>query len=273
MRRYGPLVVVLYDINLTFDASEHFSKHVSIHINEQTEHEQNDADHWLSPSSSYASVLHSQMHRLVESWVDAGVNMVCAQKVIHPFLAQLCAARNIIVVERLSIRHVQAVHQIAGGSILSGIDPSLVQSSVLGRLSRLAERMIGRRRFVCMYPLDNDASSEGVCTLVLHAPSLAQQVELHSVTERIFKQLAWMVRGSGSGTGTGTGSDSLFVCAGAGATELALAEHIRRRVSERRRERQAKQSTLHLQIRTQLDTKADAITRMATKKSNSSQQQ
>ena len=232
LKRYVRLPVILYNINLTFDSTEHFSKEVHI---QQIEATATNPSLQLSltsstfpssiPSSSFQSALYSRMSSLVSHWSSIGAKLVACQKVIHPYIKELCLARGILPLERLSIRHMEAMREVSQGKVLSGIDTELVRKDVLGAIGVLEERMIGRRKYLFVSPSASSSSSSPpsppICTLLLHSLHSSQLACLTRMTQRILKHLTFLLRAP-------------MVCAGGGATEMAMAEEIRRKVDQRR---------------------------------------
>jgi hypothetical protein len=219
LHTYVNLRVVMYDINLTFAATEHFSHDIAV---QQVDDGDVDAE---GSASRYDVGVFDLMRALCAKWRSLGVTLVACQKVIHPFLKQLCLEQGVLPLERLSVRHMEAVKQAAGGELLSAIDVEQVRLERLGSIASLEERIIGRRRYLFLTPTaaaQGGRSAAGVTTLLLAASTVAQQTELAALLQRVFKILTHLLR-------------SPAVCAGAGCTEMQLAAHIRRKVAEQRR--------------------------------------
>jgi len=247
LHAYGPLRVILYDINLTFAESEHFSADVGIGIRSSGADDTTDRAATAPARDDYQQHVYGLMRSLCLRWQSVGVTLLACQKVIHPYLQQLCLERGILPLERLSIRHMEAVRQAAGGQVLSAIDEQQVQPQRVGALARLEEKIINRRRFVFLTPAAAAATTPGkpsssappmipaagVTTFLLAASSAAQQSELSALLPRIFRILTHLLR-------------TPLVCAGAGATEMQLAAHIRRMVDEQRRAAQCASPTIEI---------------------------
>jgi hypothetical protein len=219
LHTYVNLRVVMYDINLTFAATEHFSHDIAV---QQVDDGDVDVE---GGSSRYDAGVFDLMRALCAKWRALGVTLVACQKVIHPFLKQLCLEQDMLPLERLSVRHMEAVKQAAGGELLSAIDVEQVRPERLGSIARLEERIIGRRRYLFLTPAAAPQAGRpaaGVTTLLLAASTVAQQTELAALLQRVFKILTHLLR-------------TPAVCAGAGCTEMQLAAHIRRNVAEQRR--------------------------------------
>ena len=254
LRRYVGLRVVLYNINLTFAETEHLSPEIGL------THVDDGSGGGGDRGGSYQTQLRLQMRRLVQQWHDHGVTMLACQKVVHPHLKSLCISRGILPLERLSALHFRAVHLAAGGGVLSGVEPGLVNMEVLGRLGALEERVVGRR--VCLFlspsttpatatdPAAPAAAAGGIATIMLSAPTLAQQAELAQLLPRVLKILTGMLRAPA-------------VCAGAGATELALAVEIRRRVAERHRAQEEARARVRRDIGEKVRIKAELTSQIA----------
>lgn len=230
LRKYVNLRVALYNINLTFAESEHIDEQLRIaHVGGKTK----DEDQIDEPS--YQAAVYGLMRSLVDRWMACGVSLVAAQKVLHPYLKQLLLERSIVPLERLSIRHIDAVRQASGATILSGIETTLVQPGVLGSLASIEEKVFGRRRYLVLTPAaaaPGSPSAAGVSTFLLSAPTLLQQTELVALVSRIFKLLTNVLRVPA-------------VCAGAGATEMQMAQEIRRRLRDRQ-DREAREHAAQL---------------------------
>ena len=243
LRKYVHLRVIIYNINLTFAESEHMDADLTLNHNiaedDNDDADDNEAvDQPKGKGKSYQQSLYGLMRGLVDRWSSLGVTLVCAQKVMHPYLKQCCLERGMLPLERLSIRHVHAVHQVAGGEVLSGIGEQLVRPQAVGTLAALEEKVIARRRYLFLTPEPPNATTStsaaaaataaaGVSTFLLSCPTLAQQGELSALLTRIFKILTNLLRVP-------------VVCAGAGATELQLAAEIRRNVEWMRQQKRSK---------------------------------
>jgi McKusick-Kaufman syndrome protein len=90
------------------------------------------------------SVLTSMME-MVDDLIDCGVKLIACQKVIHPTLQRYITRKNLYVIERLSIRHIEAVQKLTGATLLSSFQGNIKDES-LGLLASMKLLTIHKKR-------------------------------------------------------------------------------------------------------------------------------
>lgn len=142
-RSLSKVRTVLYNVNLDLSANEQYSENMHVKIAAVASSPLPDsARDWTTTEASK-----TLMHQLADTWTKLGVGLVASQKRIHPYLLHLLITRGIVPLQRLSIRHIQAVHAAIGGKLLGSVRvEALKQEGVLGTLERMDERILSGKR-------------------------------------------------------------------------------------------------------------------------------
>jgi chaperonin GroEL (HSP60 family) len=194
-------------VNLDFSASEQFSEHVPVAVVARA----GEDEEWATSEQSQRA-----MEELCDEWVRLGVGLVASQKRIHPFLKHRLLAMGVVPLERLSIRHIQALHSVIGGKLLGTLKLEAMRvPGARGHLQGMRERVLGGRRYL---QLDCDASgSRKKSTLLAWAVDKQAADELEAQLEGVLLLLKHALKDGA-------------VVPGGGCFEALLAAHLRARV-------------------------------------------
>jgi chaperonin GroEL (HSP60 family) len=197
----------LYNVNLDFSASEQFSEHVPVAVVARA----GEDEEWATSEQSQRA-----MEELCDEWARLGVGLVASQKRIHPFLKHRLLAMGVVPLERLSIRHIQALHSVIGGKLLGTLKLEAMHvPGARGHLQGMRERVLGGRRYL---QLDCDASgSRKKSTLLAWAVDKQAADELEAQLEDVLLLLKHAIKDGA-------------VVPGGGCFEALLAAHLRARV-------------------------------------------
>ena len=201
-RVLGKVKTVLYNVNLDLAPTEQYAENVVVTAVASSE----DPEEWAR-----VKVSERAMTDLCDEWVRLGVGMVASQKRIHPFLKHLLLSRGLVPFERLSIRHIQALHAAIGGQLLGTISlEALKAPTALGCLQGLRTRVVGKKTFV---EIKCDAP---IATLVAWSVDQQASAELQAQLEGLLKLLKHTLTHHG-------------VLPGGGCFEALLAQHLHTR--------------------------------------------
>ena len=145
--------------------------------------------------------------------IDAGVGLVACQKLVHPWLRDMLHARGIMVLERLSIRHMDAVALVAGGIVLSGMALPHDVRACLGFASRVERVRVGRKQLLS---ITNERRPDAVATVALVCKTVAGAEDLEAAARAALDALRHMLADP-------------HILPGQGAWMAELAAHMRSR--------------------------------------------
>lgn len=152
------------------------------------------------------------LSRMVAALASENVAAVACQKTIHPFVKQELALRGIVPIERVSLRHIDAVASCCGVDPVSVISEGALRSirSHVGKLEGIHLRRLCRKTVVSFEPLA-DAKTQ---TVVLTAPNEIAMGELaHSCRSAVAVLTSAL--------------QSPYVTPGAGFFEMVLSSTVR----------------------------------------------
>jgi hypothetical protein len=161
------------------------------------------------------------------------VGLVASQKVISARLQGLLARASIVPLDRLSLRHVDAVRRVSGARMQSAISAAALDAAALGAVGELGARRVGRHALTLLTaaePADAVARAgwgarvRPVVTIALCGRTQGALDELSAAVATAHNTLALAARDP-------------RVCPGGGATEWLLARRVRREAARWRRER------------------------------------
>mmetsp|Transcript_19947 Transcript_19947/g.32725 ORF Transcript_19947/g.32725 Transcript_19947/m.32725 type:complete len:382 (-) Transcript_19947:116-1261(-) len=118
----------------------------------------------------------ARLLKLAEKFASEGVRIVCSQKLIAPFLKEALMQQGILPLERLSIRHIQAVQLVTGCQVLSDLRIQSVRPAVLGRIGSVQQRVLSARKYIVL--TKSDESSRAISTILLKGPDTVAVEEL-----------------------------------------------------------------------------------------------
>jgi len=152
------------------------------------------------------------LSRLVDSLAGEGVAVAASQKTIHPFVKQELVQRGIVPIERLSLRHVDAVASSCGVRPVSAISEAILPQlgSHVGTLRKMRVIRLKRKKVLELEPTED----RNMQTVVLTAPSELAMEELSVVSRTVFKVLHAAI-------------SSPYVTRGGGCLELILSRLVR----------------------------------------------
>jgi chaperonin GroEL (HSP60 family) len=111
----GGVVVALFDISVQLPKT-------SFTLQANTSLEINEAGAAAATSEwSAREVEEGVLLELADRLVELGVGLVASQKLLHPVLQASLVRRGVMVVERLSIRHIAAVQAVSGARTMSSV--------------------------------------------------------------------------------------------------------------------------------------------------------
>ncbi|KAG8469324.1 hypothetical protein KFE25_007842 [Diacronema lutheri] len=157
------------------------------------------------------------------AWLCARhVGVVASQRVISKRLQAMLLAARIVPLERLSLRHMDAVRRVSGARVLGGISTHALCEDALGAVGELSVRRVGSQSLTLLtrarrVPHDARASvarAAPVVTLVLCGRTAGALEELTAAVSTAQNALAAAARDP-------------RVCPGGGATEWRLARRVR----------------------------------------------
>jgi chaperonin GroEL (HSP60 family) len=205
-RTMGATSTVLYNVNLDFSASEQFSEHVPVAVVARA----GDEGEWAASELSRRA-----MEELCEEWARLGVGLVASQKRIHPYLKHRLLAIGVVPLERLSIRHIQALHSVIGGKLLGTLKLEAMRvPGARGHLEGMRERVLGGRRYL---QLDSIPGGPKKSTLLAWAVDQQAADELEVQLEGVLLLLRHALKDGA-------------VVPGGGCFEALLAAHLRAKV-------------------------------------------
>jgi hypothetical protein len=209
--------VILYNISITADPTELFSSSVYLRTTDSSS-----SSSTTTPSSAptnevwdATSVRYNELTSLVDLWHALGIRVILCQKLIHPVVRHYALSLGILPIERLSIRHINAVHTITGGTVLSSLSHNVATKDVCGKIASIEEKLIGKRKYLQMTPISNKSSGDAISTMVLCGVDEPAIDELH---DTINSTLAVMTQCL----------TQPMMLPGGGCTEAMIAQHIRR---------------------------------------------
>ena len=126
-----------------------------------------------------AQASEAALRRFADGIVAAGVALLLCQKLVAPALLRLLDERNVLVLPRLSLRHIGAAKTLSGAAPLAQLLPPEVGE--LGLLGGVRTLVLGSKEYVHLLPPAAAAApprAEPVCTLVLWAPHVTASEEL-----------------------------------------------------------------------------------------------
>lgn len=150
---------------------------------------------------------------VVNILVAAGVELVLCQRVIHPSLKELLWSRGVATIDRLSSAHLSTVIELSGAVVLD-LDlnaTSTLPPASIGRLANLQTVSVDGKCFVQLARPGGGIAA----TVLLCASTATAAAELRLCAEAATSGLSSLLRHPA-------------VLAGAGATELYLAQSLRR---------------------------------------------
>lgn len=104
-KSYNNCNVILYDVSIT-------SPELNINIEN-------------SNTLSIEEIEEKILNQIGNDLLKSNINILMSQRLIHPYLKSFCYDNNILYIERLSIRHIEIVHKICGGNIISKWDKEI----------------------------------------------------------------------------------------------------------------------------------------------------
>ena len=125
------------------------------------------------------------LRRFADGVVAAGVSLLLCQKLVAPALLRLLDERNVLVLPRLSLRHIGAARMLSGAAPLAQLLPP--KAGELGLLGGVHSLLLGAKEYLHLLPPSVGAAAasapmppraEPVCTLVLWAPHASASEEL-----------------------------------------------------------------------------------------------
>lgn len=137
--------VIVYDINLLFDEQQTISDEIVVQAID-TDDENIETISTTSTTSWYHQTFLQLCETLVTKWKSLQIHIVVCQKLIHPYIKQLCITQDILPLERLSIRHISFFQQISCATVLSGTNLDLIQDSICGYIGQIEERIINKKK-------------------------------------------------------------------------------------------------------------------------------
>ena len=102
-------------------------------------------DAWLNNAKTEVSsksltiedhVLTSMM-TMVDHLIGHGVKLIACQKVIHPTLQRYITRKNLYVIERLSVCHIESVRRLTGATLLSSFQGNITGLGSLAEIKLL----------------------------------------------------------------------------------------------------------------------------------------
>jgi hypothetical protein len=228
-RSWTHVRTILYTVSLTMHEEVQLDRDLAVHW-----------DHGASvPNVDGDVVRRRQLHALVDQWLACAVKVVWCQKVIHPYLKAVLPRVGILAVERLSLRHVAAVHRLCGGQALASTRHDMVHPAILGAVGRVAEWVCADKRYIQVtgwsgvdttkpFPGSVQAIRDGsdfnrplpVSTLLLGVPQQVLVPELEASIQTGLALLAHTVTAAGC-----------RLVAGGGVFESCLAAYLRARAT------------------------------------------
>ena len=153
---------------------------------------------------------------LVKRLAKEKVSIVACQKTIHPFVKQELVHRRIIPIERISLRHIDAVASCCGVQPISSIGEHSLSKlgSHVGKLQRISLVRLERKKLVELEP----TRDRNMQTVVLTAPSEISIEDLATSCRSVFAVLNSAIA-------------SPYVIPGGGCLELVLSTLIQSQVS------------------------------------------
>ena len=125
------------------------------------------------------------LRRFADGVAAAGVSLLLCQKLVAPALLRLLDERNVLVLPRLSLRHIGAAKTLSGAAPLAQLLPP--KAGELGLLGGVRPLPLGAKEYIHLLPPAASAAAasvpmpphaEPVCTLVLWAPHATASEEL-----------------------------------------------------------------------------------------------
>ena len=156
--------------------------------------------------------------RFVEQVKALGVKVLLSQKTIHPTLRLQLLHSSILPLERLSIRHMAAVRDLTGCTVVSDVHPPR-NADVLGTLTSIGEQTIASKRFIHLCN-----TTKPTYTLFL----VGDTRQILNAMEQAALRTLTVLRSAASQASAPSGA---FGLAGAGAFELHLGEYVSARAS------------------------------------------
>ena len=168
-------------------------------------------DELRSQGEAKMSMELSFLSDLVRRLAADKISVVACQKTIHPFIKQELAFYGIVPIERVSLRHIDAVADCCGArpiSTLAGGAASLRMQA--GALKRISVRRLRTKPVIILEP----AEDRSMQTVVLTAPNEFIMKELAACCRSVFSLFTAALR-------------SPFVIPGGGCLELILSRLVR----------------------------------------------
>jgi chaperonin GroEL (HSP60 family) len=154
------------------------------------------------------------MKSMVQTIQGTGAQMVASQKQIHPYIQDFLISAGIIPLERLSVRHFEAVRLLSGATVISSPFHS-IEATQLGLIERMEEKCLDEKLFTFLW---SSKSATRLATLVLCAPTNHLCEEVVDLAQRSLRILKHSIHLS---------KDAPALLPGAGCTEVLLARALR----------------------------------------------
>lgn len=173
---------------------------------------------YLSPSTPVDALRRweiSQFKKLADSLLKSGVQVLCCQKLVDPWLMDYLSSKGVTILWRLSIRHIEFVRQLSGATPVTSLAALPGWQEVMGRVGSVELKRICQRDYVI---LTEAGEATAISTMLVSAPDDHALEELKQCLPQAVHCL-WETVQSG------------FVLLGAGLTELQIAEELDRLAS------------------------------------------
>lgn len=173
---------------------------------------------YLSPSTPVDALRRweiSQFKKLADSLLKSGVQVLCCQKLVDPWLMDYLSSKGVTILWRLSIRHIEFVRQLSGATPVTSRAALPGWQEVMGRVASVELKRICQRDYVI---LTTAAGATAISTMLVSAPDDHALEELKQCLPQAVHCL-WETVQSG------------FVLLGAGLTELQVAAELDRLAS------------------------------------------
>lgn len=158
----------------------------------------------------------SQFKKLADSLLKSGVQVLCCQKLVDPWLMDYLSSKGVSILWRLSIRHIEFVRHFSGATPVTSLAALPAWQEVMGLVGSVELKRICNRDYVILTAA-GEATAK-ISTMLVSAPDDHALEELKQCLPQAVHCL-WETVQSG------------FVLLGAGLTELQLAEELDRLAS------------------------------------------